>query len=328
MVWTRDQWKRLEDEVAACVGQARNEGEAWRRLARTSRKVLRNYSSSFFLVTRFLPPAERAQVEVIYASVRYPDEIVDTFPIPAEEKLRLLDGWEKAYLDAIGVEGIRARIRSGAPWILAGFSEVVRVRGIPREHYVSFLAAMRRDARPAPFATLDALIQDYVYGSAIVVGYFLTYVYGHSPEAGLEDALECARELGIALQLTNFARDVYEDHRRGRLYLPLDMLAAEGLSAADYLEPEREPALRGVICELAGIAERGYEAARRNLAVFAPDCRTAIGACIEVYQKLNQTILHSRDPVRRRASVPAAEKFRVLPPGKYWRVPLAYAGLL
>lgn len=328
MVWTSNQWKRLEDKAAAYVGEARNESEAWRRLARTSRKVLRNYSSSFFLVTRFLPPVERAQVEVVYASVRYPDEIVDTFPIPAEEKLRLLDGWERAYVEGIDVEGIRVRIRSGAPWILAGFCEVVRARGIPREHYVSFLAAMRRDARPAPFATLRALIQDYVYGSAIVVGYFLTYVYGHSPEARLEDALECARELGIALQLTNFARDVYEDHRRGRLYLPLDMLAAEGLTAADYLQPEREPALRRVICELARKAERGYETARRNLGAFAPPCRRAVAACIEVYQRLNQTVLHSRDPVRRRASVPAVEKFRVLPPDKYWRVPLAYAGLL
>lgn len=321
-------WKRLEQEIHARAGQAASEYSAWRALVRASKRVLRAYSSSFFLVTRFLPPGERAEVEVIYGSVRYPDEIVDTFPMPEQQKLTLLDGWQEAYLKAVGQEGLRARILDGTPWILAGFAEVVRRRGIPKEHYLSFLGAMRRDVRPKPFASLEALIDDYVYGSAIVVGYFLTYVYGHAPGARLEDALACARELGIALQLTNFARDVFEDHCRGRLYLPLDMLAQEGLDPLNYLEERNEAALKRVIRALAGKAESGYEIARKNLNVFAPGCRAAIGACIEVYQSLNRRILEGDAPVRQRVSVSPSEKFRVLPPDKYWRVPLAYAGLL
>jgi len=321
-------WKRLEQEMRNKAGRARSEHSAWGLLVRASRRVLRAYSSSFFLVTRFLPPAERAEVEVIYGSVRYPDEIVDTFPMPEQQKLTLLDGWQEAYLEAVAQEGLRARIRAGAPWILAGFAEVVRRRGIPREHYVSFLGAMRRDVKPKPFATLEALIDEYVYGSAIVVGYFLTHVYGHAPGARLEDALACARELGIALQLTNFARDVFEDHCRGRLYLPLDMLAQEGLDPFNYLEERNEAALKRAIRSLAGKAESGYEIARKNLNVFAPRCRAAIGACVEVYQSLNRRILVGDAPVRHRVSVSSSEKFRVLPADKYWRVPLAYAGLL
>ncbi|MGB8510424.1 MAG: hypothetical protein WCD76_18755, partial [Pyrinomonadaceae bacterium] len=60
------------------------------------------------------------------------------------------------------------------------------------------------------------------------------------------------------------------------------------------------------------------------LDAFAPDCRLAISACIGVYRRLNERIGHSPDAVARRESVPPREKFNVLPPSKYWRVPLAY----
>lgn len=328
MAWSRSHWQHLEEAVGAKVARARSEAEAWRCVVRASRHVLRSFSSSFFLVTRFLPPGKRAEVEVIYAAVRYPDEVVDTFPMPVREQTAILDRWEKSYLEALKAEGVRARAGEGISWILAGFAEVVARRRIPPVHYLAFLNAMRRDARPEPFATTERLIEDYVYGSAVVVGYFLTHVYGNGPHSSLEEALICARELGIALQFTNFARDVFDDFLRGRQYLPLELLEAEGLNAADCLRPENDAALRRTVRALAAKAEMGYEYARRNLGAFAPDSRTAIGACIEVYQELNRRFLRGDAPVRMRVSLSAAEKFRVLPPDKYWRVPLAYAGFL
>ncbi|GIU76728.1 MAG: phytoene synthase [Bryobacteraceae bacterium] len=328
MAWSLTTWNLLLQRINLDVAGACSESAARGRLVRASRRVLREFSTNFFLVTRFLPPKERADVEVIYAAVRYPDEVVDSFPIPVEEKLALLDSWEEAYRRALACEGLRPPVRTGVPWILAGFADVVRRQGIPPEHYHSFLAAMRRDARPACFPTLEALIDDYIYGSAIVVGYFLAYVYGTARGARMEDALACSRELGIALQLTNFARDVFEDCGRGRLYLPLDMLAAEALDPDNYLDPRHEVRLRRVIRRLALQAEAGYDFARRNLDVFSPGCRSAVGACVEVYGKLNRRFLEAGAPVRVRVSVNAVEKFRALPPQKYWRVPLAYAGLL
>jgi phytoene synthase len=310
------------------LGQARTEPQAWRAIVRQARRVLRTYSSSFFLVTRFLPPAKRAEVEVIYASVRYPDEVVDTFPISPGEKLTLLNHWELSYRYAVSQEGLRSRVRAGIPWILAGFAEVVRRRRIPHQDYLAFLNAMRRDACPAPFATMQALIDEYVYGSATVVGYFLTHVYGAAPPATLEEALACARELGIALQLTNFTRDIWEDHKRGRLYVPIEILADEGITEADCFHARYESALRRAVRRLPETAEAGYDYARRNLGVFAADCRPAIQACIEVYQSLNRRFLNGESPIPTRLSVSPIEKFRLLPRGKYWRVPMAYAGLL
>jgi phytoene synthase len=325
--WSPARWRELEDGVRRAAGAA--SGDAlWRLIVRTSRRVLRTYSSSFFLVTRFLPPRQRAAVEVIYSAVRYPDEIVDTFSLPAGEKIALLDAWEQSYLRGMRQPDLKARLEARIPWILCGFIEVVRRYEIPVEHYRAFLGAMRRDVRPSPFPSLRALIDEYVYGSAIVVGYFLTHVYRAAPGRSLEEALGCARELGIALQLTNFVRDVHEDRLRGRLYLPLDMLAAEGLSAGDWFVAERAVALRRAICRLACHAEEGYAYARRHLDAFSADCRPAIAACIDVYQALNRRILSEPAPIARRLSVSPIEKFRVLPPDKYWRVPLAYAGLL
>jgi phytoene synthase len=314
--------------MSRTLEQARTESQAWRAIVRQARVILRAYSSSFFLVTRFLPPAKRAEVEVIYASVRYPDEVVDTFPISPEEKLALLNGWEQSYRQAVSREGLRSRVQAGVPWILAGFAEVVRCRQIPHQDYLAFLNAMRRDARPAFFATTQALIDDYVYGSAIVVGYFLTHVYGPAPQVTFDEALACARQLGIALQLTNFVRDIFDDHRRSRLYVPLDILADEGITPGDCFDPRHEPALRRAVRRLAETAEAGYDYARRKIGAFAADCRPAIGACIEVYQALNRKFLNGQPPLGARLSVSPVEKFRVLPRDKYWRVPLAYAGLL
>ena len=96
------------------------------------------------------------------------------------------------------------RLQSGIPATVAGLHRVVRDCAIPPEHYHSFLDAMRRDAAPQPFATLDALITDYIYGSAIVVGYFLAYVYGASGPGEFNRTLVASRDLGIALHSPTF----------------------------------------------------------------------------------------------------------------------------
>jgi phytoene synthase len=286
--------------------------------------VLRSYSTSFFIVTRFLPSVKRERVEAIYSAVRYPDEIVDTFPISPEEQTRRLQSWASRYEAALDAGSIAEALAAGAPCFLAAFAKVVRECGIPPEHYRAFIRAMKLDANPRAFDTLDDLIDTYIYGSAIVVGYFLTHVYGASCANSFNRALQSARDLAVALQLTNFLRDVAEDHRRNRLYLPLDMLAEAGIGEFDPGDARQLEALAGVLKKLSRIAEDFYESARRNLEAFAPDSRMAIRACIDVYAQLNNRIGQSPSGILHRESVPMIEKFRVLPSSKYWRLPLAY----
>jgi phytoene synthase len=322
--WSEDRWKLIEHETLRLALQAKTEEAAWEIITHQARTVLRAYSTSFFMVTRFLPAHKRAKVEAIYAAVRYPDEIVDTFPIDRSEQLRRLDEWAAQYEAALGCSSIVSSIESGAPCFLASFAAVVRDSKIPPEHYRAFISAMRLDVTPRLFATLDDLIESYIYGSAIVVGYFLTYVYGASSPQFFTVALESARSLGIALQLTNFLRDVGEDQRRGRVYLPLDHLRVEGIEEVNVGDARGRSALNRVLRRLAAIAESYYAQALGGLSAFAPDSQTAIRACIDVYRQLNDRIGRSPQGVLHRESVPISEKLKVLPASKYWRLPLAY----
>jgi phytoene synthase len=322
--WSQQRWNEIERETRRLALEAATEEAAWDIIIKRARMVLRTYSTSFFIVTRFLPPVKRAKVEAIYAAVRYPDEIVDTFPLEKEEQTRWLDRWAAQYDESLNVRSIKEALDKDIPCFLASFSAVVRGDLIPHEHYRAFIEAMRRDVQPRRFSTLDDLIESYIYGSAIVVGYFLTHVYGSSRDSAFKRALDSATALGIALQLTNFLRDVSEDQRRGRLYLPLDMLRAEGIEEVDVNDSRQHAALGRVLQRLSAIAEQYYAASLADLDAFAVDSRTAIRACIDVYRRLNNRIGRSRQGILHRESVPIGEKFKALPASKYWRLPLAY----
>lgn len=323
-VWTETEWNAFEAATRRRALAARDDAGAWAVIVRAARRVMRTYTTGFFIVSRFLPRAKRDRVEVIYATVRYPDEVVDNFPLSAAERDARLNAWGAAYETALAASSLGESLRAGVPCFLAAFREIVRDYDIPAAHYRAFLDAMRRDVHPRPFATLDDLIQNYVYGSAIVVGYFLAHMYGASAPERLPEALAAARELGIGLQLTNFLRDVGEDRRRGRLYLPLDLLKSQGLDAdSNPFDPAARPGFERAIREMAVIAEGYYERAAAGLDAFAPDSRTAILACIKVYGALN-TRIRDHGAIGRRESVPFADKWRCLPPSKYWRIPLAW----
>ena len=323
-VMSMGEWALRERRTREGALRAGSERAAWRVLNREARHVMRAYTTSFFIVSRFLPRAKREEVEAVYAAVRYPDEVVDTFPLGAVERLRLLDEWGAYYETGIESATLREALARGVPAHLAGFTRVVRERGIPPEHYRAFLDAMRLDIRPRPFKTLNDLTGSYVYGSAVVVGYFLTHVYGACDARSFGRALGSARDLGVALQLTNFLRDVAEDQRRGRVYLPIDMLRPEGIETLDADDPRQQEPLARALRRLASVAAEHYASAEKNLDAFAPDCRLAIQACIKVYGRLNERIAASRRGAAHRESVPLREKFGVLPPSKYWRIPLAY----
>jgi 15-cis-phytoene synthase len=322
--WSEDDWQFLDEQTRAAALSTVDDHAAWRMIVRSARTVLRHYSSSFFLVTRFLPRKKRRAVEAIYAAVRYPDEIVDTFPLSPEERLERLDQWSADFEQALEIGSVREALHAGLPVFAAAFADVVRTYGIPAEYYRSFLEAMKMDVHPAQFVTIDDLIETYVYGSAIVVGYFLTYVYGPSRPAEFSAAMRSSRNLGIALQLTNFLRDVGEDRHRGRLYLPLELLAAEGLRTEDIRIASSTPGVQRVVARMALIAEEYYAEAERELDSFAPDCVPAINACIDVYRKLNNRLIALDRSIEVRESVPLLQKFGALPASKYWKLPFAF----
>ncbi len=323
-VWSEADWREMEERTRQQAWRTGDAGRAWHLIVLQSRSVMRAYSTSFFMVSRFLPSHKRDMVEVLYANVRYPDEVVDTFRLSSPERLQRLDQWESCFEAALREDDLMAALARKVPCFLAALIEVFRLTRIPPDHYRAFLDAMRQDVHPRIYTNLDDLINSYVYGSAIVVGYFLTHVYGPSTPGDFPRALESARHLGIALQLTNFLRDVREDQRRGRTYLPQDCLRAEGIEVLSPDDPAQQAALTRVIHKMAQEAESFYGRAEQGLDAFAEDSRIAIKACMDVYRLLNHRLLQGEGGTKQRESVPLWEKLRPLPPSKFWKIPWAY----
>jgi phytoene synthase len=211
---------------------------------------------------------------------------------------------------------------------LAAFTEIVKANSIPAEYYRAFMQAMRFDLAPRPFESLEELIDGYIYGSATVVGYFLTHVYGARDTESFDKAMRCAKDLAIALQITNFARDFSDDHYRGRFYVPLQLLRQSGLPTGAQPPCTDNKTLLAARRKMAEYAKAKYSKASANVQYFNPDSQMAIESCIKVYSLLNDKVLQSDTKLGARVSVPAAHKFAVLPASKYWRLPLSYAGLI
>lgn len=319
--WSLDMWRSSEEEVRVRALSSGSELGARKVASRWGRKVLRSYSSSFFTVTRFLPADKRADVEMVYAAVRFPDEVVDTFPLSEADKLELLDEWKSEFERSAQYGGIVEGLEAGIPVTIAGFRDVARRNEIPDEHYLSFLGAMRADTAPRVFTDWDDLLESYIYGSATVVGYFLAHIYGAAPDHTVFDCLEASRDLAIALQLTNFARDVSDDAARGRCYLPADQLG-DGAPVIDGVLAGDLNAMLNAKIMLANEATRWYERAEKGFDSFNADSRIAIEACHRLYSRLNESILLSESAFERE-SLSMREKLSALPVSKYWRLPAA-----
>tara|TARA_Y100001954_G_C15709135_1_gene552017 strand:- start:11 stop:1024 length:1014 start_codon:yes stop_codon:yes gene_type:complete len=322
--WTPNEWGNFERSYLTDLKSSIEDGLDI--AVKFSRKVLKTHSTSFFIVTRFLPKFMRDEVELVYGSVRFPDEIVDSFNIENDEKKILLSNWRNKYRLALETNSFEESINKDVPILLAGFTEVVKKYSIPTNYYESFLDAMELDVEPRDFENTDDLINNYVYGSAIVVGYFLAYVYGSSQIDNFEETLKSSKELGIALQLTNFIRDINEDLKRGRVYIPKTILKNNGIDLKNYENNvnQNTSSINSARMELASIANKYYKESEKGIESFSPESRVAIKACIELYGKLNDRIISRGNDIKNRESLSWSEKLGALPSSKYWKLPIAY----
>ena len=296
--WTPSEWGNFEESYLNDLKSS--SGTSLDVAVKFSRKVLKTHSTSFFIVTRFLPKFMRDEVELVYGSVRFPDEIVDSFDIKNYEKKELLSNWRNKYRLALESGSFEDSINKDVPILLAGFTEVVKKYSIPSSYYESFLDAMELDVEPRDFEDIDDLINNYVYGSAIVVGYFLAYVYGSSQIDNFEETLKSSKELGIALQLTNFIRDINEDLKRGRVYIPKTILNNNGIDLKNYDNNvnQNTSSINAARMELASIANKYYKESEKGIESFSPESRVAIKACIELYGKLNDRIISRGNDIK------------------------------
>jgi phytoene synthase len=177
--------------------------------------------SSFYNSFRFLPQDKRRAITALYAFCREVDDVVDECS-DANVARTTLNWWRNEV----------AAVYSGTPQhpVTQALVPVAKQFNLAQEHFLEIIEGMEMDLDQPRYPDFKSL-QLYCYRVASVVGLLSVEIFGYSDR----QTLKYAHDLGIALQLTNIIRDVGEDARRNRIYLPLDELQQFGVTAADIL---------------------------------------------------------------------------------------------
>ena len=262
------------------------------------RATLRAGSKTFHAASLLLPPAVRTPAVALYAFCRVADDAIDV---------------EGGGADALAVMRERlARAYEGRPLdtpVDRALADVVARYAIPQALPDALLEGFEWDAAGRRYADLAAL-QAYAARVAGTVGAMMALLMGVRDA----DALARACDLGVAMQLSNIARDVGEDARAGRLYLPLDWLREAGIDPDTWLaRPAFSPALASVVQRLLRAADELYARAASGIAQLPPACRPGIQAARILYAEIGREVeRRGLDSVQSRAVVPLPRKLRLL----------------
>ncbi|MDB4893454.1 MAG: pys [Gemmatimonadetes bacterium] len=242
------------------------------------RQIVRSCARTFWLASSFLPPEKRRAAYALYAFCRVADDIVDLGSRDeSADTARLLSDY-RGELEA----ALTGRPSGPVFRELALAAERYRV---PASALVELLDGVARDCAPTRYETWHELTR-YCEGVASSVGEMCTYVFGvDGDSAARPRALAHARTLGVALQLTNILRDVGEDARIGRCYLPTEDLARFGLTRDDVLA-RSIGATRGwksLMQFEIGRARALYVQAMAGIPLLSPDSRRCATACAAGY---------------------------------------------
>ena len=259
------------------------------------RATLRGGSRSFLAAARLLPARVHRPATALYAFCRDADDLIDAGREGAAAALAFLH----RRLDAIYAGRPMAEPADRA------LSHVVAAHRIPRALLEALLEGFAWDAEGRRYRDLPDL-QDYAARVAGTVGAMMAVLMGaRSPEA-----VARACDLGVAMQFSNIARDVGEDARAGRIYLPLRWLAEAGIDPEAFLaSPAPSAALAGVVARLLSHAEALYARADAGIASLPFSCRPGIGAARRLYAEIGAQVARSgHDSITSRAHVTAARK--------------------
>jgi 15-cis-phytoene synthase len=251
--------------------------------------------SSFYYSFRFLPAARRQAITALYAFCREIDDTVDECTDAGVARMKL--AWWRAEVAALDGGS------PGHPVMQA--LVVARSRfNLPTEQLGEIIDGMEMDLDHARYADFKAL-QLYCYRVASVVGLLAAEIFGYSDRR----TLKYAHDLGLAFQLTNIIRDVGEDARRGRIYLPLEELARFGVTEADILQGRESDAFRALMA-FQGERARGYYAKAMAQLPAADRKRQLAGLIMAaIYRTLLDEIAADGYPVlRAHISLPPARK--------------------
>ena len=192
-------------------------GKAYQQAAVTTAA----HSKSFYFASGLLPEEKRSAVRALYAFCRTVDDIVDEVESKKDRDFEL-DYWRNV---------VETASSSPDDLVASAWTDTLTRYHIPRHYALQLIDGVARDLCQSRYQTFDDLAT-YCYGVASTVGLMSMYIVGFKSH----EAVPYAIKLGVALQMTNILRDVGEDYRNGRLYLPREELAFYGIREADIAE--------------------------------------------------------------------------------------------
>ena len=207
--------------------------------------------SSFYYSFLFLPPDKRRAITALYAFCREVDDVVDE--CSDENAARTTLAWWRVQV---------AAIYEGSPHhpVAQALVPVVKQFNLAQQHLHEIIDGMEMDLQQHQYADFEAL-QKYCYRVASVVGLLSAEIFGYTDR----NTLKYAHDLGIAFQLTNIIRDMGEDARRGRIYIPQDELAQFGVHTRDILDGRESEGFHKLMQFQVERAQRYYRQAFEQL---------------------------------------------------------------
>lgn len=197
--------------------------------ADTARSTIKKYGKGYYKATFLFPRALREDVWTLYQFVRLPDEIVDNKAEGVAGDMKAdadLAQWENEWKCVLEIGHSEHNV------VIDDFIKIVRKYNIPTQYISDYFTAMRQDLTKRTYATY-AEIEQYMHGSATVIGYMMSYIIGFAKDNTVDivHVLEHARALAEAFQMTNFLRDIADDYKdRGRIYIPQEDMTRFGVS--------------------------------------------------------------------------------------------------
>ena len=207
--------------------------------------------SSFYYSFMFLPAERRQAITALYAFCREVDDVVDECHDLSLAQTKL-EWWRQEV----------GRVYNGTPTHPVGLAlkDVIKGFRLPQEQLLEIIDGMAMDLSQTRYLDFKSL-QLYCYRVASVVGLLAAEIFGYQDR----QTLKYAHDLGLAFQLTNIIRDVGEDARRGRIYLPIEDLQRFNVPAKDILEARYSDAFRELMAFQAERAEKFYDQAFAQL---------------------------------------------------------------
>lgn len=272
-------------------------------------KVTRANSKSFNLASSLLPSSKRRAVRVLYAFCRVTDDLVDKPTAAASSQ----------ELSARDLHEWRARALAPQPpdadVLLHTWHSVRAQYRIPTTYVRQLIDGIALDLTQTRYETFDELAT-YCYGVASTVGLMAMHIIGYRDRA----AIPYAVKLGVALQLTNILRDIGEDFRQGRIYLPQEDLKRFNYTADDLAHGVIDERFKHLMDFEIARARNLYAQAWDGIQMLSPDGRLAIAAAADLYRAiLDKIVANGYDVFQTRARLGAKDKIARLP-RLWWNV--------